>query len=156
MKFSVYKAINLDTGKVYYGQTGQSIRDRMYGHKYKGTAGYQDSDNIETEVMALCDTRKEAQELEAYLIANLDPEYNLFYTDRLKMPGNKQAGKYNKILKGHSVICIEDNIEFQSVREAAQHYEVAPSSIQRTLNNNNGFIKKLNKTFKFISKGETL
>ena len=151
MKFSVYKVTNLDTGKEYYGQTGQSIRNRMYGHKYRGTGGYQDSDNLKTEIIAICKTRKEAQELECYLITKLSPEYNLYFTDRLEMPGNKLAGKYNKILKGQSVICIEDSIEFASLREAAQHYGIADTSIQRSIKNKTGFIKKLNKTFKFIS-----
>lgn len=52
--------------------------------------------------------------------------------------------KYYKRVK-----CIEDNLEFESMKECSRYYGVA--SIEACIKNRNGFFKKINKHFIFIS-----
>lgn len=69
------------------------------------------------------------------------------YRDTSFFTGNNQAGKWNKLLKGHNVRCIEDNIVFESMNEASSFYNVGSSTIKRALKKRSGFVKKINKTF---------
>ena len=48
------------------------------------------------------------------------------------------------------VECIEDRLEFKSITDCARNYGITYESIMHYINNHNGFIPKINKTFKLL------
>lgn len=49
--------------------------------------------------------------------------------------------------KGYTVFCIEDNLTFSSKRKVFEYYNIGKVSLNKALNENNGYIAKINKTF---------
>lgn len=46
--------------------------------------------------------------------------------------------------------CVEDGLEFKSITDCARNYGITYESIMHYINNHNGFIPKINKTFKLL------
>ena len=147
--YTVYKAENKITGKCYYGSTSRNLNTRLIEHKCRGTFG-DDFNDIDIYPLAICDSRSQMFDIESILISTNPDGYNVQGTHRDYKPGNKKVGVSNKIYKGHDIKCLEDNISFQSLREVANQYNIAGTTIARAIKSRSGYVKKINKTFQFI------
>lgn len=77
MLCSIYKIINLVNGKIYIGQTWNSIKQRWFDHKkpsgknciklHRAIIKY-GAENFTTELLTLCSTQESADYLEEYFI----------------------------------------------------------------------------------------
>ena len=87
---NVYKITNLYNGKVYVGQTKFSVEKRFKEHaKADSLIGRAirkyGEENFYREVLATCETRDEAYELEIYFIAY----FSLYGSQRLQFDGRR-------------------------------------------------------------------
>jgi len=143
MSYTVYRVVNSVNNIKYYGATTQPIRDRLYGHTSRARTKTSNSDlhkvmcelgveKFSLEPLAYCSSKSEMLELEHYLINSTESVYNVV---EFRGSGNREAGKWNTLLKGHSVHCSDGN-SFQSIREAARFYGVSDSTIGRAIKAN--------------------
>ena len=138
--YTVYRIRNTKNDRLYYGQTCQRLSSRLDQHRYKKSASFQETDCGYIEPLCICETQEEALELERLLVESTPDTYNCRMTPK--------GGIWNQETKGVNVLCIEDSLEFPSIRQANIHYNVHEHAIGRALRRNNGYVKKINKTFK--------
>ena len=86
---SIYK-ITCETGKIYFGSTKRTLKQRLYHHKYFKDCACRDFINPKIELLETC--KKENQkEKEGYYIKN-------FECVNIKIPGRTKK-EYEKIFK---------------------------------------------------------
>lgn len=141
MKYSIYKVTNLVNGKIYIGQTSQSLQQRMREHKCKPNSSLHldiqkyGIDNFMVEVIESAETKIEANLLEEKWI--LDTKSYLNEIGYNKAISNKKYASVNGFYNKHHseesnklnrlsqptrkcVVDLKTGMIYQSIRECAK------------------------------------
>ena len=169
MGYAIYKVTNLSNGKIYIGQTCQSLQQRMREHKSKRTSPlYFDIqkygiEQFKIETIDYAETKENAKALEEQW--TLDTKsyidaigYNKAIATKRYSVVNGFYGKHhtdesiseNRLNQPHrkSVIDFDTGIVYSSIRECAKALNITKTYVSNVCN---GKIKKHNKgNFAFV------
>ena len=139
-KIGVYKIQNTKNGKIYIGSTctiggftkrfcehiRDLLRNRHMNIHLQHSFNLYGIDVFEFSVVEEC-SKDKSLDRENFYIGTLSPEYNIMKD--AKSPGLGRKGKLN----AHSklVMCINDNLVFESQHLAAQHYGIDIAAISK-------------------------
>jgi hypothetical protein len=159
-KYYVYLHRKASNGEIFYVGKGKGKRAE---HKTRRNAFWKNINKkhgtvIEYVVKNL--KEKEALKIEKKIIKKLEPKANLSSGGESGKTGYKTpkevknkisiSNKITKREKCKKFICVEDNICFYSLSDAAEYYNADRTNISRVLNNLRKTTKK--KTFKYLYK----
>ena len=85
-----------------------------------------------------------------YVLARFNDEGGYEYSNCRFITQLENAHEKESHTIHRSILCVEDGLEFNSIAECARNYHTTYDSIMHHLNNHEGFLPKLNKTFKLL------
>lgn len=161
--YKVYIHTNKVNGKMYIGITSrQNVKNRwMSGHGYKDCPKMWNAiskygwNNFDHEIFASNLTKEEAQNMQRLLISKLNTVNDGYNIDL----GGSTQGKHSEeviqkckdchIEDMKKVLCIEDNLQFESIAAAAKYYNINRSAIRGSCKRYQNGKQKTIRHFKF-------
>lgn len=141
---SIYIITNLINGKVYIGQTIQTLNNRWFGHCRKGFSKNEKNMQIKRAINKYGKENFKIEELEKCDVKNLDERevfYINYYDSYNKGYNNTKGGKSGtkplKLKKEQQKICIDLYKIGFSLRDIAKEYNVDKYTIKHILEINN-------------------
>ncbi|MCC8068712.1 MAG: GIY-YIG nuclease family protein [Ruminococcus sp.] len=138
--YKIYKYTNSLNGKVYIGQTKNSLARRAdNGRGYDRCPAFYNAiqkygfDNFTVEILADNLTLEKANELEEYYIAQYDS------TNREKGYNLRVGGNNSEALNKKAVICIETSKIYSSIAEAEEDTGINYRMISECCNHSRGY-----------------
>ena len=140
----IYIITNLINGKVYIGQTIQTLKDRWYGHCRRGTSKSETNMCIKRAIFKYGKENFTIKELEKCNIEDLNNReiyyinlYDSINTGYNVATGGKYGNKPLKLSVEEQKTCIELYKQGFSIRDVAKEYNVDKGTIKHIIEINN-------------------